>query len=878
MTERTAISGWKRNLKTARSVKVAEKVSRACITIGGVGTILAVATICFFLVWVVVPLFGGAEIEDGRDWTTAAGTSPAEGRDTGVLDLGVDEQQVLGWALLDDGRVVSYRVSDGLPLREQALFDPADMPGVVDITLTGGHLAAGYADGRIQLGRVAIEVDFLTDGEPVELVDLEVGEIVAWDGGLVTRTPELQLRRHRLLAEVEPPLEAGRSGGIALIDRVETAQGTTLVVLRDDDSLAYSKVRRRKHLFTGEITSTLKESELPFEARSNGPAPEHLLVSDLGDSVYVAWPDGLLHRYNVFDVKAPFLAETANLSPGAEHRLSVLAFLVGGMTLVAGDTAGTLRAWFPVEDAGSRDGRSLAVAHELPGGGAAVRSLAMSTRTRVFAAGFDDGRIGLYHMTSERLLAETSLPTGLPVDTLALAPRGDGLLAFDAEGARLWEVDNDHPESSMATLFTPVWYEGEPAPGHTWQSSGGEDAFEPKLGLYPLVFGTLKATFYAMLFSVPLAILAALYTSEFLPRNARARTKQIIEMMASLPSVVLGFLAALWLAPIIERAVPAALVAVVTVPLAWLTGAYLWQLLPQRVGLRRSGFPRLVSIGACVLLGLFAAHAAGPSIESLLFGGNVKSWLDGQQGPAFGGWLIMTLPVAALLTVIASVRWVSPWLRNIGIGWTRGRMAAVDMVRYAAVLGATLAVAALMAVALDGMGFDPRAAADHDGTSFAPFGTYVQRNALIVGFVMGFAVIPIIYTLAEDALSAVPDHLRAASLGAGATQWQTAVRVIMPTATSGLFSACMIGLGRAVGETMIVLMAAGNTPVMEANLFNGFRTLSATIAVELPEAVKDGTLYRVLFLSALTLFAMTFLINSLAELVRLRFRKKALEL
>ena len=117
-----------------------------------------------------------------------------------------------------------------------------------------------------------------------------------------------------------------------------------------------------------------------------------------------------------------------------------------------------------------------------------------------------------------------------------------------------------------------------------------------------------------------------------------------------------------------------------------------------------------------------------------------------------------------------------------------------------------------------------------------------------------------------------------ASLGAGATPWQTAARVVVPTAMSGLFSALMIGLGRAVGETMIVLMAAGNTPLMSWNIFDGFRTLSANIAVELPEAVRDSTLYRMLFLAALTLFVMTFAVNTLAEVIRQRFRKRAVQL
>jgi len=157
-------------------------------------------------------------------------------------------------------------------------------------------------------------------------------------------------------------------------------------------------------------------------------------------------------------------------------------------------------------------------------------------------------------------------------------------------------------------------------------------------------------------------------------------------------------------------------------------------------------------------------------------------------------------------------------------------------------------------------------------------GTYVQRNTLIVSFAMGFAVIPIIYTIAEDALNSVPEHLRAASLACGATQWQTATRIILPAAASGVFAAVMIGMGRAVGETMIVVMAAGNTPLLDWNIFNGLRALSANIAVELPEAVRDGTLFRMLFLAALTLFAMTFVVNTLAEVIRLRFRRRAASL
>ena len=139
---------------------------------------------------------------------------------------------------------------------------------------------------------------------------------------------------------------------------------------------------------------------------------------------------------------------------------------------------------------------------------------------------------------------------------------------------------------------------------------------------------------------------------------------------------------------------------------------------------------------------------------------------------------------------------------------------------------------------------------------------------------MGFAVIPIIFTIAEDALSAVPHHLMTGSLALGASRWQTALRIVLPAAWPGIFSAVMVGFGRAIGETMIVLMATGNTPVMDLSIINGMRTLSANIAVEIPEAPEGGTLYRVLFFSGLLLFLTTFVVNTAAELMRLRLRKK----
>jgi phosphate transport system permease protein len=152
--------------------------------------------------------------------------------------------------------------------------------------------------------------------------------------------------------------------------------------------------------------------------------------------------------------------------------------------------------------------------------------------------------------------------------------------------------------------------------------------------------------------------------------------------------------------------------------------------------------------------------------------------------------------------------------------------------------------------------------------------TFDQRNALVVGFAMGFAVIPTIFSITEDAIFSVPKSLTQGSLALGATYWQTMTRVVLPTASPGIFSAIMIGMGRAVGETMIVLMATVNTPIMDVNIFEGMRTLAANLAVEVPESEVGSSHYRILFLAAFVLFIFTFIVNTIAETVRQHLRKK----
>jgi phosphate transport system permease protein len=330
-----------------------------------------------------------------------------------------------------------------------------------------------------------------------------------------------------------------------------------------------------------------------------------------------------------------------------------------------------------------------------------------------------------------------------------------------------------------------VWYENYPAADYVWQSSAATHTFEPKFSLTPLVFGTIKAAVYALLFAVPIALMGAAYSAYFMSPALRKWIKPGIEIMAAMPTVVIGFLAGLWLAPLIEERLAAILMIFTVIPLGALACSWLWHRYGGALGERvPDGWESVLLIPALLALAGLALLAAGP-IESLLFGGDLSAWLSNEAG--------------------------------------------ID---------------------------------------------YDQRNALVVGIAMGFAVIPTIFSMADDAIFGVPASLSNGSLAIGATRWQTLLFVVLPTASPGIFSALMIGLGRAVGETMIVLMATGNTPIMDWNIFEGMRTLSANIAIEMPESEVSSTHYRILFLAALVLFLFTFVVNTGAEIVRHRLRER----
>ena len=734
-----------------KRVKALDRLATAVITFGGIFIIVAVSFIFVFIFGQAIPLFRSAEGTDRGTLALAAVPAvhapsvPAAAAVAGParpLAIGIDEYQMYLYELLGDGRLAFFKMADGSLAREVALERVAGTAiTAASRTLTGDFVAAGTNDGRVSLQQVR----FVPRYEDQKLVDLDIS---VRDRGLVAIDPA-----HRPIRELSYTEYEDRKAVAALVA---------------DDEIA---------LLVIDAEGNEKRDTLRTEA---GEKVTHLRLGRT-DGLVAATDKGNLYHW----LLVPEIKRTDLVHVGGDA-ITAVEYALGSISILVGDAQGNVSAWFRVRLKEEDEELALVRSHVFPSQGTAIQAIGRSPRDKSFVTAGANGSLVLRHLTSERSVI--SFPaTGEGLDSVLITPKSDGILgkrSSDGQVAR-YDISSPHPEVSWRALFGKVWYEGYAKPEYVWQSTGGTDDFEAKFSLVPLVFGTIKGTLYALLFAIPLAIMGALYTSQFMHPTLKARVKPTVEIMAALPSVVIGFIAGLWLASRVEREVVPILLLVVLLPLFGTAGILLWERLPRSFAERLKPGMEVLLILPMLLVGAWLALQIGPPVEAWLFQGDLKLWLK----------------------------------------------TALNVV-------------------------------------------YDQRNCLVVGIAMGFAVIPIIFTIAEDAFTSVPSHLTAASLALGASRWQTAVRVVLPTASPGIFSAVMIGFGRAVGETMIVLMATGNTPVLDWSVFNGMRTLSANIAVEIPEAPFGGTLYRILFLAGGVLFLMTFFVNTVAELVRQRLRER----
>src|SRR5713226_6754356 len=731
----------------ARGKKLADKTAHVVITAGGVAIIFSIVAILFVIVAETLPWWGSPVAQP----EPPVSLSPAAREGTGrPLALGVDEYQEIAYVVTTAGTIDFFSLADNRLLQRYEITAFKDQ-----------RPTAAYRDGIHHTIAVG------TAGGAV--VPLRITFSTKFQDGKRTLTPEVKEGQ---------PLQVDPQGRpiAALVYKEEEGKIAAAALVGPRTLLFFAQKEKTSLLGSSGVDEYRTDLSAALKADVTA-----LALDRFQSNLLAGTAAGEVYHWQVDDPENPVLADT--FVPGAG--ISALGWILGDRSIIVGDTTGGVSVWFQVRDPQKPQEAPYRQIHILRSHAAPVTAIAPSPRDKGFLTADATGVVLLHHATSEQTLLELHAGSD-SLGVLTFAPKADGALTMDAHGRLFrWHLHNPHPEINLKTLFGKVWYEGYPRPDYTWQSSSGSDDFEAKFSLTPLAYGTLKGTFYALLLAVPMSICAAIYNSQFMHPSLRNIIKPTVEVMAALPSVVLGFFAGLWLAPRIEKLVPAVFLMLVALPLVTLVASFFWRLIPLSVRSRFKPGMELAFLGPLLLLTMYVCVRVNGQIEAALFRGNFPQWLYDTTG----------------------------------------------------------------------VHYDP-------------------RNSLVVGFAMGFAVIPIIYTISEDALSNVPQHLISGSLALGATRWQTAIRVALPTASPGLFSAVMIGFGRAVGETMIVLMATGNTPVMDFSPFNGFRALSANIAVEISEAPYGGTLYRVLFLAALLLFVMTFLVNTAAELVRQRLRER----
>ena len=721
---------------------------RYMMALGGISVIVAIVLIAFYLVYVVLPMFKPAHIEQVAGYPVPAGTG------TGSLYYAMEEQREIGLRVTGGADAVFFNTADGSLVHRESLLQEtrARVTAFAAGDPSQRLLALGLDDGSVLLAVHEYRVTY-----PDDVRVIHPG--IDWPAG-------------------REPVGMDESGkAIAMIAAQYDEDQTTIAALTEDQRLLLLNMVEEESFLSDEAEITTTKSQIPVAGKVT-----FLLMDVEQRELYVAEQDGLISYYDISDKADPVLVQRVQ-AVSIPTEITSLSFLSGGISLLVGNSGGEIAQWSPVRE--PENNYTLEQIRSFDPLSARITSIAPEYFRKGFLATDDAGYLGIYHATAQRTV-ELEKISDKKLMQLAVAPRANAMLVEDDTGSlQFWEIDNEHPEISWSSIWGKVWYESRDKSEYIWQSSSASSDFEPKFSLTPLVYGTLKAAFYAMLFAVPLAIMGAVYTAYFMSAVMRDIVKPTIEIMAALPTVILGFLAGLWFAPFVEQNMPGLFLCFLLLPLSVIIAAYCWSRLPDNLRHKiPEGWEAVVLLPVIIATGIVSFALSQP-LEIAFFGGNMPLWLTDE----------------------------------IGI-------------------------------------------------------TYDQRNSLVVGIAMGFAVIPIIFTICEDAVFGVPEHLTMGSLALGATPWQTAVRVVLLTASPGIFSAVMIGFGRAVGETMIVLMATGNTAIMDMNIFEGFRTLSANIAVEMPESEVDSTHYRILFLAALVLFMATFLFNTVAEVVRQRLRVK----
>ncbi len=723
--------------------KFKDNAAKSIFAFGGFFIILSIFLIIFFIGKEAVPLFKSYQVDSNKNFLTDKEISE------NIIDFYPDEYNENLLFVNKDGQLDFYNLNTGkikytyspVLLENETIVSSNSFAGDLDRIL-----ALGTSSGRILSFKLKFKLKYASNLD--RIVDLMI---------IPSRSITLS------------------ENAIIKFDLIENEESVTAVVLDSNKEIKFFHSEENDEEILSESLETSSVNKV-YNLTTNLRNPP----TDIGlyfhkNKVVAASEGGEIFLWSVENNEVVLLQQF-KLS---ENQINKITMLSGRNSMVISNQNGSNFVFFLINN-------NLLKIRELPKHEHPIKNAFKGNLKKIFTSVDTKGNVKISSTTSGKELLNFKIKD---YDLINFAFKDIGLLSFQNNNIEINEFDIEHPETSLKSTFTKVWYEGFQQPEYVWQSAGGTDDFEPKLSLIPLIFGTLKGTFYAVIFALPIAILAAICVSQFMAPRLKNIIKPVIEIMAALPSVVLGFLAGLWLAPRLDSVLVGVIIFPILLILSSLALPPIWEKIKEKTIIKTEGIQFfLISIPIIIII-FYLGLVLGEFIENTIFFGSFTDWL----------------------------------YQSAGVN-------------------------------------------------------YDQRNALVIGIAMGFAVIPIIFTISEDALSNVPQHLVSGSLALGASKWQTALKVVLPSASPGIFSGVMIGIGRAIGETMIVLMATGNTAIMDWDIFNGFRTLAANIAVEIPEAPVGGSLYRMLFLSSIILFMFTFIINSIAETVRIKLRKKYKEL
>jgi len=579
-------------LKRHRKIRrLKDKAATAGIAIGGSSVILAVLLICFYLLYEVIPLFSGADIEQDAQYSMPYPESGASHY------LTVEEQNEVAMRVAQDGSIIFFGSQNGQVLKQVKSRLDAKLTAFAIEDDTSRIMALGYETGQLVIAQHNYKISY-PDGKRqiTPVVEYPFGE-QAIDA-----------------ADFAIKQVAIRNGEEAL----------TLVVMGEQKSRII-KLEKDVNFITEEVEISETQAELPFiENTSN------LLISGDQRYLYIATKTGAMTELDLRDLD--------DISIKAKHQLTQegsaltsMSYLLGQSSIMVADSTGKVSQWFNVRDDNNTENLTFIRDVSQPVG---IVDVAMEQRRKGFATLDNRGVVAIYNATSSRQVINEKL-SDASATRIAFSPRANGLLLEDGKGIRFFKIDNEHPEVSWGSLWAEIWYEGYQEPSYTWQSSAANNDFEPKYSLMPLAFGTLKAAFYAMVMAVPLAICGAIYTAYFMAPALRRKVKPIIELMEALPTVILGFLAGLFFAPFLEENLAAAFSILLVLPLGILLFAYTWSRLPTKIRwLLPEGWQPIILIPVIIFLAWFCI-AMSPVIELNFFAGDMRSWITHDLGISF---------------------------------------------------------------------------------------------------------------------------------------------------------------------------------------------------------------------------------------------------